>query len=43
MIMPISDEAGFRWRRAGNALAYARRTDGMFSDNQIRELLINKL
>ena len=23
--------------------AYAQRTDGMFSDNQIRELLINKL
>jgi hypothetical protein len=23
--------------------AYAQRTDGMFSDNQIRELLVNKL
>jgi len=43
----VKDKAAMRLDFTGGVLemhcAYAQRTDGMFSDNQIRELLVQKL
>ena len=43
----VKDKSAMKFAFEGGVLemhcAYALRTDGMFSDNQIRELLINKL
>jgi hypothetical protein len=43
----VKDKSAMKMTFDGGVLemhcAYAQRTDGMFSDNQIRELLTNKL
>jgi hypothetical protein len=43
----VKDKSAMKMTFDGGVLemhcAYAQRTDGMFSDNQIRELLVNKL
>jgi hypothetical protein len=43
----VKDKKGMKMSFEGGVLemqcAYALRTDGMFSDNEIRELLIKKL